>query len=119
MFFTVNILKIFADFTGKRIASCIRVTFRPATLLRRFCHKCFLGKFAKFAKLSIYRILPVAASVYHHAKKTLKQIQRMEISKDSRSANNFKFIDDWTALNKGGEFVFMKLIPPAGAKKGK
>ena len=61
MFFKIDVLKHFTDFTGKH-----RCWSHLATFLKRLQHRCFLVKFVKlFKKPFLYRTPPVTASIFY------------------------------------------------------
>ena len=52
--------------------------------------------------------------LYHFESKWIKKIKKTDIGRARRFANTFRFIDDLTALNDGGEFEksFKEIYPP-------
>ena len=55
MFFKIDVLKIFANFTGKRLKTC-------SFIKKRLQHKCFPVKFRNILRAPFFRTPPIAAS---------------------------------------------------------
>ena len=52
--------------------------------------------------------------LYYYENRWLKNIQKTDIARARRLANNFRFIDDLAAINDGGEFSrsYLEIYPP-------